>query len=110
MNTMNFKTAIFIGGTFFLFLLGNQVFGQEHPAPSSKSNPKQLSKQELSEAVKDYIQKESKKNGGYFQVEAPADKKTLKLTLEKVHDDRLASIGNDVYFVCADFKGTDGNL
>jgi len=68
-----------------------------------------LSIEELSEAVKNYIEMESQKQGGYFEVKDPVQKKTLKLKLEKVHDDRLSALGNDVYFVCADFQGTDGN-
>jgi hypothetical protein len=89
--------------------MGNQTFGQEHPE-HPKSSSKQLSVEELSEAVKIYIDNESKKQDGHFEVKDPVQKKTLKLKLEKVHDDRLSPLGNDVYFVCADFRATEGNV
>jgi hypothetical protein len=108
MKTLVYKTIFFVG-IFFFFLASNEVIGQEHPE-HPKSSSKQLSVGELSEAVKGYIDNESEKHDGYFEVEDPLQKKTLKLKLEKVHDDRLSALGNDVYFVCADFKGTDGNV
>jgi len=33
----------------------------------------------------------------------------LELELIKIHKDKLAGLGDDTYFVCADFKATDGN-
>jgi hypothetical protein len=108
MKTLVYKKIVF-AGIFFFILASNQVIGQEHPEhPKSSSN--QLSIEELSEAVKNYIEMESQKQGGYFEVKDPVQNKTLKLKLEKIHDDRLSPLGNDVYFVCADFKATDGNI
>ncbi|OGU14712.1 MAG: hypothetical protein A2X61_13705 [Ignavibacteria bacterium GWB2_35_12] len=108
MKTLIYKTAAYIG-IFCFFLTANQACGQEHPE-NSKSIKKQLSIQELSEAMKIYIDKESKKNGGYFEVYDPVLKKTLKMKLTKLHDERLSPLGDDVYFVCADFKATDGSV
>lgn len=108
MKTSIYKTVACLGIISF-FLMGNLAFGQEHPE-HPKSSSKQLSVQELSEAVKVYIDNESKKHDGYFDMEDPVLKKTLKLKLEKVHDDRISPLGNDVYFVCADFRATDGNV
>ena len=108
MKTLIYKTVASLG-IFSFSLMGNLAFGQEHPE-HPKSSSKQLVVQELSEAVKIYIDDEYKKQDGYFEVEDSIQKKTLKLKLEKVHDDRLSPLGNDVYFVCADFKGTDGNV
>jgi hypothetical protein len=34
----------------------------------------------------------------------------LKLTLEKVHKERLSHIGDDVYFACADFNADNGKV
>ena len=108
MKTLIYKTVACLG-IFSFFLLGNQAFGQEHPE-HPQSSKKQLNVKEFSEAVKAYIDKESQKHKGYFEVEDLTQKKTLKLKLEKVHDDRLSALGNDVYFVCADFKADDGNV
>ena len=108
MKTSIYRTVACLG-IFSISLIGNQAFGQEHPE-HPQSNSKQLSVQELSEAVKVYVDNESKKHDGYIEVEDPVQKKTLKLKLEKVHDDRLSPLGNDVYFVCADFRATDGNV
>jgi hypothetical protein len=108
MKTSIYRTVACVGILSFI-LAGNQAFGQEHPE-HPQSSKKQLNVKEFSEAVKAYIDKESKKHDGYFEVEDPVQKKILKLKLEKVHNDRLSALGNDVYFVCADFKADDGNV
>ena len=108
MNIRIFKTVAGVG-IFCAFFMCNPAFGQEHPE-HPQSSKKQLDVKEFSEAVTDYVNNESKEHNGYFEVEDPVQKKTLKLKLEKVHDDRLSALGDDVYFVCADFKATDGNV
>lgn len=108
MKTLVYKTVVF-AGIFIFSLTGNNAVGQEHPE-HPESSGKQLNVKEFSEAVKAYVEKESQRHDGYFEVDDPVQKKTLKLKLEKVHDDRLSALGNDVYFVCADFKATDGNI
>lgn len=85
-----------------------QEHPSEHPSEHSKTSTKQLTIDELSDAVKIYIEKETKANNGYFPVKD--GNKTLKLTLSKVHDERLSPMGNEVYFVCVDFKATDETL
>ena len=47
--------------------------------------------------------------GGHFCVYDKVDDAPLALTLDKVHRERLASLGDGVYFACADFKATNGN-
>ena len=34
----------------------------------------------------------------------------LQLELLKIHKERLASIGNDTYFACADFQASNGKV
>lgn len=80
----------------------------EHPK-EAKAEEVTLTVKELAVAVKEYIEMESEENDGYFSVKDDQQNKTLQLELTKVHEERLASLGNNVYFVCADFKGTDGN-
>lgn len=87
------------------------ALAQEHPKehPEKRSEQaKDFSADELAKAIEAYIQKDARFRGGYFVVFDPVDKKPLALTLDKVHRDKLASIGNGVYFACTDMKSLDG--
>ena len=64
----------------------------------------------LAEAIVAYIDDDSKLKGGYFLVYDSRDKKPLQLNLVKVHIDKLASLGDGVYFACTDMKASDGTL
>lgn len=83
------------------------VVAQEHPAehPQDKAalNPETLAKE-----IEQYAKNESKLKGGYFLLYDEKSKTPLALTLDKVHKDKLSKVGDDVYFACSDFKGTDG--
>jgi len=79
----------------------------EHPSDKSKTND-QLTMKQLAEAVSGYIAKTTKE--GIFEVKDEKEGKTLKLKLENVHDERMSAMGNDVYFVCADFRGDNDTL
>ncbi len=83
----------------------------EHPAerPVTKKKPA-LTKEELAEAIAVYVQEEAAQPGGYYQVFDEVAGKTLKLKLKKVHKERLAGIGNNIYFACADFQTPTGKL
>ena len=65
---------------------------------------------ELSIAIKAFVALDCKLKGGVFLVRDLEANETLELTLDKVHDERLASLGGGVYFACADFQASDGNL
>lgn len=85
---------------------------QEHPehpkeAPGKKA-PEKVSKEDLAKAIRHYVEEDAKLKGGHFLVYDAAAKKALALTLEKVHDDKLARISDKVYFACADFKEAGG--
>ncbi|HXY61958.1 MAG TPA: hypothetical protein VEJ22_03385 [Nitrospirota bacterium] len=84
----------------------------EHPSGkrSSGAAQKPLTKQEMKEAIESYIEKESKKYGGYYEIYDDLQGKELFLKLKKVHDDKLAHVGNDVYFFCVDLTGKDGKV
>ena len=64
----------------------------------------------LAEAIIGYIEMDSKLKGGYFLVYDSVDKKPLQLKLVKVHKDKLASLGDGLYFACTDMKASDGTL
>lgn len=81
----------------------------EHPTKSEKSE-KAVTTAMLAEAIQDYVAADSKLKGGSFLVYDPVEKKPLQLTLAKVHEDKLATLGGGVYFACADFESTDGTV
>jgi hypothetical protein len=88
---------------------------QEHPKEHPSEHPKkgderaqEITTDALAQGIEGYIQKEAKMKGGYFLIFDTVDKKPLVLTLEKVHRDKLASLGNGMYFACTDMKNTDG--
>ena len=108
--------AIAVG---LFFLTDLTAWAQEHPTehPKATPQPKKTEKTEasltmadLSKAIKDYVAKDAKLKGGYFLVYDPVSNKTLEMTLDKVHEDRLSKVADGVYFACVDCKATDGKL
>jgi hypothetical protein len=98
-----------------LFALGAPAPAQEHPEhPEKKAehpeSAEKLTVDELADAIAAYIARDSQLKGGYFLVFDAVDKKPLMLKLEKVHKDRLSSLGGGVYFACTDMKASDGTL
>ena len=102
----------FIGLTALLCLGAVPLAAQEHPEhPEKKGQPDgALTMDELDEAITGYVQHDTKLKGGYFLVYDAVDKKPLALELVKVHKDRLATLGDGVYFACTDMKSSDGTL
>ena len=92
------------------------VKAQEHPEHPTNAPAKMEMKKEtvtipmLSKAIHDYVADDAKLKGGFFLVYDPMDKKVLQLTLAKVHEEKLATLGDGVYFACADFQTLDGHL
>ena len=64
----------------------------------------------LGDAIEAYVAWDSEMHGGFFFVHDSVDNANLALTLDKVHRARLASLGNGVYFACADFKAENGHV
>jgi hypothetical protein len=87
------------------------VAAQEHPEhPSDRPQPKSapVSKESLANAIRQYVKKDADLKGGFFLVYDRQAKKPLALTLEKVHEDKLARVADTTYFACADFKSEGG--
>lgn len=84
-----------------------QEHPHEHPTAAKKS---EITVDALAKGITDYVDKDSELKGGYFLVYDKQQGKPLALTLQKVHKDRLASLGDGIYFACADFSATDGNI
>ena len=103
-----------------LVFAAGKVVAQEHPTEHPKEKPaaKQQSKKteaaltmaDLSTAIKEYVAQDAKLKGGFYLVYDPVSKKTLELTLDKVHEDRLSKVTDGVYFACVDCKATDGKV
>jgi|TARA_Y100000310_G_scaffold283688_1_gene305861 hypothetical protein len=88
---------------------------KEHPAEHPAEHPVKLStvavtKDNLADAVKQFVKDESKKTKGAFQMNDEEKEEVLSLTLQKIHKDRLANLGDNTYFVCADFETAKGTV
>jgi len=79
---------------------------QEQPKETAQSTT--ITKDELADAIKAYVDKQAAESGGYFIVPDDKTGQTLKLSLLKVHRKRLSRVGPDLYFACADFETPQG--
>ena len=82
---------------------------QEHPKTDKKETAS-LTAADLAKGITDYIAKDSELKGGYLLIYDPTVKKSLELTLTKVHEDKLSQVGENLYFACSDFKATNGKM
>jgi hypothetical protein len=87
--------------------------GREHPAEHPREHPQGsqqagISKDDLADAIQNYVKKEANLKGGFFLVYDKAVGRTLTLTLDRVHRERLSRVAADTYFACADFKTSEG--
>lgn len=88
----------------------------EHPGTPAKSESKErpgektmLSAKEIIKGIKDNINKVTEEHKGYYPLKDEEEGKDLKLSLVKVHEDRVSYIKkDDAYFACTDFKTDDG--
>ncbi len=81
----------------------------EHPT-TAEETVKPLSTDELADAITTEVHRDTKLKGGHFLIYDKDQDEVLALQLDKVHRERVAHIGNDVYFVCADFKERRGTM
>lgn len=107
-------SGLIVAGLIAVFLAAaNSATAQEHPSGISSqgqaSRMSTVTKESLLKSITDYINKESKIQGGYFLYYDKAQDKPLALTLEDVHKDRFGDMGGGSYFACADFKDKGGN-
>jgi len=110
--------------SYFLTLLGASLFAlfpllaQEHPEhptdeakqehPEHPEEAKDFSTADLEKAIKAEISSMSEKTGGAFELEDAELDKTWRLTLDKVHTDRLSKLDADTYFACVDMTDASG--
>jgi len=114
-NTMKHIIAV---ATLGFLVLGTSAFAQEHPE-HPKENKKQakqteatekMTLDELADAITRYIDQDSKLKGGSFLIYDAEEKKPLMLKLERVHKERLSTLGGGLYFACTDMKHGDGTV
>ncbi len=84
---------------------------KEHPEHPTREHPgKGVSLDNIAKAIEDFVKTDSQLKGGHFSIYDPVSNKPLAVDLEKVHRDRLSKITENEYFVCADFKSTEGKM
>ncbi len=84
----------------------------EHPMehPEDGASAYKVDKDAMAMAIMDFIDHDSKLKGGFFMFYDTKDKAPLVLTLDKVHKERLAQVGENLYFACSDFKEASGTM
>jgi len=82
----------------------------EHPANPAKAMSSVVTKEMMGEAITHHISKDAKLKGGYYCVYDGKASAPLALTLDKVHQDKLAKVSEGLYFACSDFKATNGTM
>lgn len=77
---------------------------EEHPGKKEM-----LSANAIIKAIEDHISAVTAANNGYYPFTDAEEGKDLKLTLVKVHEDKVSYIKKeDAYFACADFTAEGG--
>lgn len=59
---------------------------------------------EVSKAITSYINTDTNLKGGFFFVYDSKKEKVLALKLDKVHNDRLSKVSDNLFFACVDLK------
>jgi hypothetical protein len=85
--------------------------GAEHPEHPTQTPKARVASSVKLENVAAYIERYVKGSSkdGLFPITDKSTKQKLSLKLEKVHRERLAQVGPDMFFVCADFTTAEGN-
>lgn len=79
----------------------------EHPQKGDAAGPS-LTKEQLADAIEAHVEEIAAENGGAYPIEDPVTGDTLRLSLQKVHEERLAQTAPGTYFACVDFGASDG--
>ena len=65
--------------------------------------------QNLASAIESFVEADINLRGAFLVIDPKTDV-VLKLSLDKVHKERLPHIGDDIYFACADFNADNGKV
>lgn len=110
LNRTVHKIAFQAGIMTMLLFWPQMTPAQEHPEHPEEKASSGMTLDALEGAITGYIAEDSKLKGGYFLVYDTVDKEPLSLKLVKVHKDKLATLGNGLYFACTDMKAADGTV
>lgn len=83
---------------------------KEHPEHPEDKAASGMTLDALAVAITEYVERDAKLKGGFFLVYDTVDKKPLQLQLVKVHKDKLATLGDGLYFACTDMKAANGTV
>ena len=120
-KTKSFGLLVVITAIAFALLSGPAIYAQEHPEHPTKTKKVTTDKKEhpehpteakagavttdqMAHAITHFIDSDAKLKGGFFLVYDASSKKSLQLTLDKVHKERLSQCGDNLFFACSDFK------
>lgn len=81
---------------------------KEAQVTQQKSNLKKVSIAEIESGIKDYIQKKTEENDGYFHVEDKGTEYRMKLV--RVHTEYLSNLGPNSHFACVDLADISGDV
>lgn len=113
-STVTGSTVAIVAAAFMLLFVAGTALTQEHPEhPTEHPTKAEEAKVDMSMvavAIADYVKTDTKLKGGFFLVYDADAKKALLLTLTKVHEERLAKIGDNLYFACSDFREDGGKM
>lgn len=98
--------TIFLSTTiFFLF----SSCGEKKEAINEQAKTtKKVSIAEIETGIKNFIQKKTEENGGYFQVNDRGQEFSMKLV--RVHTEYLANLGPKRHFACVDLADESGDV
>ncbi len=81
---------------------------QEASSGEQQEKNKKVSIQEIESGIKDFIQQEAAKKGGYFEVSDRG--KDYRMKLVRVHTEYLANLGPKSHFACVDLADEKGDV
>jgi len=117
-KTKSFGLLVILTAVALALFSGPAIYAQEHPEhptkdkKAKKEHPEHpteakadaVTVEQMAHAITHYINSDSELKGGFFFVYDASAKKTLQLTLDKVHTERLSQCGDNLFFACSDFK------
>ncbi len=83
---------------------------KEHPEHPTEAKASAVTTDQMAQAIAGYISSDAALKGGFFLCYDVSAKKTLQLTLDKVHKERLSQVGDNLFFACSDFKSASGEM
>lgn len=116
------STVVFLTAALMLLFVAQAALTQEHPEHPKETSEKATEHPEhpteamevdmsmVADAINDYVKTDTKLKGGFFLVYDAKAKAPLLLTLTKVHEERLAKVGDNLYFACSDFREDGGKM